>query len=67
MFARKNIRGISLIELMLGVTLSTLVINILFEIYLASQNNHLMQNNLITMQENVRLISQIITKKIRMS
>ena len=67
MFARKNIRGISLIELMLGVTLSTLVINILFEIYLASQNNHLMQNNLITMQENVRLISQIITNRIRMS
>src|SRR3990167_11166053 len=67
MLKRKNSNGMTLIELMLALTLSTFILSFLYEIYLAAENNRRMQHNLMTIQENTQLISQLIAQHVRMS
>ncbi len=61
----KNVRGMSLIELMFSITLSLLIINICIAIYLTAQKNFSLQNDLSALQENARTAIQLMKNDIK--
>lgn len=67
MSSRKNLFGMTLIEMMLALTLSLFIMGLLFEIYLFAENSRVAQTALITLQENAQLISRIFRKQIQSS
>lgn len=67
MCKRKNIIGVTLIELMLSLLLSLLIMSAIGEIYLAVLNSYLAQQTLLTVQENAQLTSELLTNQIRMA
>lgn len=57
----------TLIELMLGLSLSILMISIIFEMYLIADKSRITQNTLISIQENAQIISEILKHQIQAS
>lgn len=56
----------TLIELILALALSSLIINSIFAVYLIAENARLAQKSLITLQQNVQVISQLFKYHIRL-
>ncbi len=65
MFKTNHSVGMTLIELMLALMLSTFIISALFEIYVMAEKNRLMQKNAITLQENAYVITQLLKEYVR--
>lgn len=60
----KTIQGFILTELMLGATLSLMLLSILLNIYLTVRHSYSLQKSLNTIQENAQLASDIFTTEI---
>lgn len=58
-------RGITLIELMISLIISFFLLNSVIAIYLAAQKNKQAQEALMTLQENGRLVAELMTASIR--
>lgn len=60
-------RGLSLVELMIGMTLGLMLLAILLSIYLSVKQTYTVQDNLARMQENARLALRLISHDARMA
>lgn len=60
-------RGLSLVELMIGMTLGLMLLAILISIYLSVKQTYTVQDNLARMQENARLALRLISHDVRMA
>lgn len=60
----RSTSGLTLIELMLALTLSTIILSTLIAVYLSSEKNFQTQNSLSTIQENARTIIQLLKTNI---
>lgn len=61
------IRGFSLLELLLAMALSAVVITLLVQVYLTTQNFNRITNDLAHFQEDLRMVSYNLTKNIQMA
>ncbi len=64
MFIRRNTHGMTLIEIFLGLILGSMILNNLFEIYLATTKNQMWLVSLNKVQENMRMATQLLTNDI---
>lgn len=60
-------RGLSLVELLVGMTLGLMLIAILISVYLGVKQSYQVQDALARMQENARLALRLITYDVRMA
>lgn len=63
----KLVRGFSLLELMLTLALSSVVITLLVQMYLTAQNFNRTENDLAHFQEDLRMVSYVLTRNIQMA
>lgn len=63
----KLVRGFSLLELMLTLALSSVVITLLVQMYLTTQNFNRTENDLAHFQEDLRMVSYVLTRNIQMA
>lgn len=61
------IRGFSLLELILALALSAVVITLLVQVYLITQNFNHTENNLAHLQEELRIVSYNLTSNIQLA
>jgi len=61
------IRGFSLLELLLTMALSVVVITLLVQVYLTTQNFNRTANDLAHFQEDLRMVSYSLTRNIQMA
>ncbi len=64
-FGRKD--GVTLIELLIALTLSGILIAVLYRAFIAQQDNYTVQDQVAEMQQNVRIAIDQMTKEIRMA
>ncbi|MEW5892532.1 MAG: PilW family protein [Pseudomonadota bacterium] len=60
-------RGLSLVELMIGMALGLIVVAGIVYIYLGSRQSYKMQENMARIQENGRYAMEILSREIRMA
>lgn len=59
--------GYSLLELMLAMALSTVVVSLLLSVYLVTQNFNRTENEVAHFQEDLRMVSYMLTRNIEMA
>ena len=64
-YRRPQYRGITLIELLIGITLSLFILSMLIEIFLATEKNHRALAALTDLQDNANIAIQLLSKSIR--
>jgi len=64
-FKKKN--GLTLIELLLALVLSSILIAALYRIFIGQQKTYTVQEQVAEMQQNVRIAMDQITKEVRMA
>ncbi len=62
-----KMRGFSIVELMIGITLGTLVIASTISIYITNKATHQVQEGLARLQENARYATYYLNSQIRMA
>lgn len=67
MFAAKNFLGVTLVELLLAITLSLVLGNILYELYGVARSQQALQAELWTLQERAQLASQWLIQAVHES
>jgi len=67
MFNKKNQLGMTLIEMMLALSLSIFLISVVTEMYLISENSQIAQTGLLSIQQNMQMISQILKHEVKAS
>jgi prepilin-type N-terminal cleavage/methylation domain-containing protein len=64
-FKKKN--GLTLIELLIALVLSSILIVVLYQIFISQQKNYTVQDQVADMQQNIRVAIDHMTKEIRMA
>lgn len=64
---KQKLHGLTLIELMLALTVTTMIFTILITVYISAENNFLQQSTLSREQENARLAIELLSTDIRMA
>lgn len=65
--ARVGQVGISLVEIMVALALSTAVITMISQVFLSVKRSHVTQANIATMQANARHALQVLSETVRMA
>lgn len=61
----KNIKGISLVEQLFALTLSCLILSGVITIYLATDHQYHIQNGILSIQENSRVILPFVSRQLQ--
>lgn len=64
---RKDIQGVTLIEILVTLVIAGIVMAAIWEIYLSMQKQGLAQDEITEMQQNVRIATDQITKEFRLA
>lgn len=67
MFNKKNQLGMTLIEMMLALSLSIFLISVVLKMYLIAESSQIAQTDLLTIQQNMQMISQILKHEVKAS
>lgn len=62
-----NLKGFSIVELLIGLTLGALVVATVGSVYLSNKSNFLLQSNFARLQENARFAVYHLNREIRMA
>jgi type IV pilus assembly protein PilW len=64
---RKNVRGITLIELLVGLVICGLVIAGIYRVFVAQSKAYTVQDQVVEVQQNVRSAMEILLRDLRMA
>lgn len=62
---RKNASGFTLVELLIAILVTGLLMGAVFNVYLAQTRTEVVQNQLVDMQQNLRVGLEVMAKEIR--
>ena len=64
---RGNIRGFTLVEVVLALALSTVTMSAIYQLYLSQVKNQAVRENILDMQQHTRAAMDLVTRELKMA